>query len=165
MILKSLCISTFAILFTGCAVKKAEEPTEQTDHAGRNEKPDLRISIDNGSRVSAKDLPGKLLLILFQPDCDHCQREAEDIKRHISAFADYQLYFISSAPMDEVRRFAEEYKLREHANVHLATTSVTDILNTFGPIQAPSIYLHDEKGTLIQSFNGEVAIDVVLKYL
>ena len=109
-------------------------------------------------------LPGNVALVLFQPDCDHCQREAEQIRLNLEGFKDYKLYFISSAPMPEITRFAEQYKLVNLNNVVFARTEAQNVIKAFGPIEAPSIYLY-KKGSLIESFNGEVAIEVVLKYI
>jgi hypothetical protein len=143
---------------------KPENATEQA-RSESGDLPDLPLTMRDGSRKSVSDLSGNIALILFQPDCDHCQREAEDIRRHITGFKDFDLYLISSAPIEEVIQFARQYDLESNSRVHLGTTTVPDILRIFGPIDAPSIYLYGKDGKLIQSFNGEVAIEVVLKYI
>lgn len=144
--------------------KKAVANEEQRMSIAQNDLPTLMLTLQNGTTISAKDLKGRVALILFQPDCDHCQREAQEIQKNITGFEDVQLYFISSASMNEIIQFAKDYKLKG-SNIHLAVTTVKEILDSYGPIDAPSIYLYGDGGTLIQSFNGEVAIEVVLKYI
>jgi len=130
-----------------------------------NDLPALQIQLNDGSNVSVKTLPGKIALILFFPDCDHCQREAAQIQKHIAGFKDYTLYFISSAPFEEINHFASTYQLQNYKNVVFARTEAKNVLNAFGPIETPTIYLYDKNGKLIETFSGEVAIEVVLKYI
>lgn len=161
------------VVLTGCGGKESARPADEPKRVAESEQvqsntselPDLPLTMRDGSRKSASELSGNVALILFQPDCDHCQREAEDIRRNIAGFKDFELYFISSAPIEEVIQFARQYDLENRKSVHLGTTTVPDILRNFGPIDAPSIYLYGKNGRLIQSFNGEVAIEVVLKYI
>jgi thiol-disulfide isomerase/thioredoxin len=131
----------------------------------KSEIPELWMSLEDGSKQLASTLTGKTVLFLFQPDCDHCQREAVDIKRYIDNFKDYQLYFISSAPLPEVLKFAKEYELKQYPNIHWGTTTVQNIISTFGPIEAPSLYLYSNDGKLIESFVGEIAVEVIVKHL
>lgn len=163
------CLVAF-ILFD-CA--KTEKPAEDSKREiqtpapshNKSEIPDLWMTLENGNRQSASTLKGKTVLFLFQPDCDHCQREAVDISKHISHFKDYQLYFISSVPIKEVLKFADDYKLKQYSNIHWGTTTVQNILSTYGPIEAPSLYLYSEDGKLVESFIGEIAVEVIVKHL
>lgn len=160
-------------MITACGGKESSQPSEEPALKSEskpaqtitNDLPNLPLMMRDGTQKSASELSGHVALILFQPDCDHCQREAEDIRRNIDGFKEFELYFISSAPIEEVIQFARQYDLEKWEQVHLATTTVPEILRSFGPIDAPSIYLYGEDGKLIQSFNGEVAIEVVLKYI
>lgn len=161
------------IVLSACGGKESSPPPGESQpkaesepvQSAANDLPDLPLTMRDGTQKSASQLSGNVALILFQPDCDHCQREAEDIRRNIESFKDFELYFISSAPIEEVIQFARQYDLEKWKQVHLGTTTVPDILRSFGPIDAPSIYLYGKDGKLIQSFNGEVAVEVVLKYI
>jgi thiol-disulfide isomerase/thioredoxin len=158
------------ILF-GCTKteKRAEAPKQEITAPApvqiQTEIPQLWLNLENDEKLSASTLKGKTVLFLFQPDCDHCQREAVDIGRHIEHFKDYQLYFISSAPLPEVLKFAKDYKLRQYPNIHWGTTTVQNILSTYGPIEAPSLYLYSNDGKLVESFIGEIAVEVIVKHL
>jgi peroxiredoxin len=161
IILAFLCVG-----LTCCSSKSEKGPEAKTDQVQSvSDVPNLPLTFADGSKKFAKDLPGKIALILFQPDCDHCQREAQDIQKHLDAFKDTKLYFVSSSSMQEMTDFAKAYGLAQSPNVVFARTEVQDVLNAYGPIDAPSLYLYSSEGKLIQAFNGEVAIEVVVKYL
>lgn len=142
------------------AVKETASPAKPA-----SEIPNLNITFSDGSVESAKNLKGKFLLVLFQPDCDHCQREAQDFKANMEHFRNIPLYFVSAAPMDEVLKFADDYQLSQFSNIRWGTTTVPNILDAFGPIDAPSAFLYDEDGVLVQNFNGEVAVEVIVRSL
>jgi cytochrome oxidase Cu insertion factor (SCO1/SenC/PrrC family) len=127
--------------------------------------PNMQLAITDGSRATAKNIQGKAVLVLFQPDCDHCQREAAQIREHLEAFQGYTLYFISDAPPAQLAQFAQEYRLINQPNIHFAQTSIESILQNFGPIDTPSVFIYSDKGMLKKSFIGETPIEQILQHI
>ncbi len=127
--------------------------------------PNILLVKPDGSQVFTKNLEGKSIIVLFQPDCDHCQREAVQIREHLKAFRDYNMYFVSSAPIEEIEQFSEEYNLKGNPNVFFAYTDLMNILNNFGAVQTPSLYIYSEEQKLIKAFNGETAIGQILQHI
>lgn len=157
---------TIALLFlVACAKPKEESTSEPEIVVMQNDLPALRLTFPDGQKTSARDLGGNTILFLFQPDCDHCQREAKEVARVADSFSKYKVYFISSAPIAEVVKFGQTYELDTNPNFLFAETPFEDVVNHIGPIETPSIYIYSSERKLIQSFNGEVAIEVVQKYL
>ena len=145
---------------------KCSRSTNKDTHtvATQNDFPLMTVTTLDGAQLNINQLTGKIVLILFQTDCDHCQREATAIQQNISAFQPYSLYFITTTPPTEIEAFANEYKLAGYSNVHFCRTSNQSILESFGPIDAPSLYIYTDR-KLVKSFNGETNIDAILKYL
>lgn len=130
-----------------------------------NELPHMTIHLLTGDSVNARTWADKrAVLVLFQPDCDRCHREAEQIAENLDAFSDYELYFVSASLPAETEQFARDYRLAGRDNVIFGVTTVDEILENFGPIQAPSLYIYSN-GKLVQALNGEVDISVIGKYL
>lgn len=127
--------------------------------------PAMQVTGIDGKSFSAKSLKGKTVIVMYQPDCDHCQREAAQIQQNITSFKPYQLYFISTATAAEIKKFAAGYKLNTYPNVHFGTTTLGDILSTYGPVETPSLYIYSADGHLVKKFNGETDIQVVKKHL
>ena len=130
-----------------------------------NEYPNMNLIMADGSMQTARELPEKSILILYFPDCDHCQREAAEISTHLKAFDGYHVWFISTAPYTDIERFATDYKLRGHANVHFVRTEMQDVMNNFGGIPTPSVYIYSESKKLVKAINGETKIEEIIKYL
>lgn len=154
-----------AILSCAPRNKKTEGSAIEKDSL-KNDLPKISLTTLDGKKIATENLLGHaVILILFQPDCDHCQREAEEIKKNIKSFEGYQLYFVSADSAEQVAKFASDYKLSEESNVSFATTKLQDVLSGFGPIPAPSLYIYNAAGNLVQKFNGETDINLVLKEL
>lgn len=144
--------------------QKTETDTTTAPAVAVNELPTMHITLVDSTRLSARDLSGKNIIVMFQPDCDHCQREAKQIQENIEAFKAYQVYFVSSAGTEELKTFATEYKLNSHAHIHFGSTTVEEIVASLGHIDAPSLYIYDN-GKLKQKFNGETDIAKITKHL
>jgi peroxiredoxin len=144
-----------------------EKPVEENSAivVEMNDRPYLMLNLTNGNKVNVHELEEKSVIVLFQPDCDHCQHEAEDIEKNIRAFEGYQIFFVSSHPMEIIEKFAVDYKLSAHPSVHFAQASVDDILKKFGPVQTPSIYVYTKGGTLKKSFNGQTDVQSIINVL
>ncbi|MEP6734359.1 MAG: redoxin domain-containing protein [Chryseolinea sp.] len=148
------------LIMMGCS----KSPSEQSA-PGVNDQPDLIITLTDNTTHNIKDLTGKNVVILFQPDCDHCQREATDFQKNLSAFEACAIYFITAAPMDEIIEFSTKYNLNGHSNVHFGFTPAPNILKNYGAISAPSIYIYSDEHKLVKQFNGEIAVKEVMKYI
>lgn len=127
--------------------------------------PNILLIKPDKSQLFTRDIQGKSVLVLFQPDCDHCQREAVQIREHLKAFQDYTVYFISSAPLEEIEQFSEEYKLQGNPNVFFAHTDLMNILDNFGAVQTPSLYIYSKDQELVKAFNGETPIGMILPHI
>ncbi|HET7179470.1 MAG TPA: redoxin domain-containing protein [Chryseosolibacter sp.] len=150
------------LVLSGCSAKKDETTTVAA--ATVNEYPDLILTLANGKTISTKTLTGHNVIILFQPDCDHCQHEAVDIEQHLEEFKDYTLYFVSSSPMEQITAFAKNFKLDNKPNVIFALTTNEGVLTYYGPVPTPSIYVYSQ-GKLRTSFNGQTDVENIIKAL
>lgn len=130
--------------------------------SAKNDLPHMIMTAMDGSAVNIHDLKGNIIIVMFQPDCDHCQREAKEIQEHLKAFEKYTIYFITSPyPKHDIEKFGKDYNLSGHPNIILGQTSTDEILKNFGPIPTPSVYIYSNN-VLVQKFNGETEIEKIL---
>lgn len=144
--------------------KGPEKKTKKIETVLVNEYPPMLITNADGSQIRLNELNGDNILIFFQPDCDHCQREAKAISDNLEGFLKYHLYFISLDDFNLMNVFASDYGLSGKANVSFAQTTLDGILNNLGRISPPSLYIYRE-GKLIKHLDGEQDIEEILKYL
>jgi hypothetical protein len=153
----------FVITILACSGRKSKEDLAQPENIPtRNDLPKMVITSLDGSQVNVHELKSNIILVLFQPDCDHCQREAKEIRDHLDAFKNYSLYFISADQMPAIEKFGKDYDLLGHTNINFGMTTVQHVLDNFGPIDAPSVYIYVNQ-QLQHKFNGETPIVKILE--
>lgn len=153
-----------AVLVALCIPQIKCSSSTKDANGSQNDFPSMTVTSVAGTEVKLKELSGKVVLILFQTDCDHCQRESAAIQQNIGAFKEYTLYFITTTSQQEIETFANSYKLSGYENVHFCKTTGPAILENFGPIDAPSLYIYSDQ-KLVKSFNGETPINEILKFI
>ena len=166
--MKRFCLFLLATLLLAAPVVSASGPTSavlRAPYKAPPQLPDMPLLTTEGTQVNARTLTGKVVLVLFQPDCDHCQREAEEIHRHLEDFADYSVYFITYAPLQDIQQFAKDYQLSDQDNIFFALSEVQPILQNFGSIPTPSLYIYSEQQQLVKAFEGETPIKDILEHL
>jgi len=153
----------FLLLIFSFACSKHKKKSERTGEVGL---PTLMIHMQNGEMVMTNNLQGKLILIFFSPNCDHCKRQAESIKTHIDDFKDYSLYFLAGIGTEnDVEKFVSEQKLKGYPNIFFGTVAVEDVFRILGEVKTPSIFVYSESSKLIEQFDGETPIDEILEVL
>lgn len=154
----------FATLFLALILSACNSGTaDSTETQVSNDLPDIPVRLTNGSFRQLNMLNGKAIVVLFQPDCDHCQREAASMSENLESFKSYQVYFISSAPLPALQQFAGTYGLKDASNFYFGTTDVNNIIEKFGSIPTPSMYIYSENGELLKEFIGEAPIEEILE--
>lgn len=129
-----------------------------------NELPILNVKKMDGTKLMLSEAMGKVVLIFFSPDCDHCQNEAKQIQARKQVFKDYNVYFVAADSMKNIVQFAGEYDLVQ-SNFHFAQAEAYDVYKSVGPMPSiPAIFIYNNK-RLIKKFEGEIGLDEVMKFL
>jgi len=160
-----LFMALFGLLISCTPKPKEEANVEPSQPQVYNDFPEMQITLLNGTKQEASQLPGKTIIILFFPDCDHCQRETKAIQEKIGAFKDYTLYFLSTNPVEQIQEFATDYKLDSIANVKFGRIAPDKVFVNFGSIPAPSLYIYSAERKLKKQFNGETNVDEIIRSL
>jgi thiol-disulfide isomerase/thioredoxin len=131
-----------------------------------NELPYLSYTdLKTGAQTTTRSMPGNSILILFNSDCDHCQREAGEISAKEGFFKNHELFFIASDSVHLIENFARTYKLADKPNVHFGRADYMDVYMNFGSIPTPAIYIYSKERKLVKSFLGETPVEELVKYL
>lgn len=159
MIRKILFLLFSIIVFAQCSKpeKKVEEIKKEV-----NELPHLTFKNLDGSPATTRDLPPASVLILFNTDCDHCQREAKSIQENLASFKDYTLLFISSDLEQNIQQFSKDYKLENLPNVRFGKAEGQDVYMNFGSIPTPAIYVYSKERRFVKSFMGETPVEQII---
>ncbi len=122
---------------------------------------------DSTSSIIKNDLPKKkpVMLMVFSPDCQHCQDETEDLVKHMEKFQKVTIIMATMRPYKDMMAFREKYGLANYNNIIMGQ-DVQFFLAPFYSIEnLPFLAFYDKKGKLISVFAGSMPIEKVLAEL
>ena len=101
------------------------------------------------------------IIMMFSPDCEHCQEETRAITANIHLFKNAQIVMASPVEYAYLRKFYDEYGIAGYPQITMGRDP-TYFLGTFFKVRSfPSIFVYDKKGNLITSFTGSVPVQQV----
>lgn len=161
-----LAVLSMLFLVVNCTYKK-EQPQERQSSAppASSELPMVTLVPEKGQPFSARTLSGKTILIFFGATCDHCQREATQIRDHLKDFDTYTVYFVAMDPFPVIYQFAQQYGLAGQPNFRFLRADGASVDRSLGYLKTPTIIVYDEHGKLVKRFDGETPIQEILSVL
>jgi thioredoxin-related protein len=123
------------------------------------------LKVDSSTYFTKNDLKKNkvVLIILFNPDCDHCEHETEEIIKNIDQLKNVQIVMSTSMSFDAMKSFYEKYDLKDFENI-VVGRDFQYILPSFYQIRfMPYLAMYDKKGNLLTTFQGSMKIDDLIK--
>ena len=147
-------------------VAKAQADTTTAPYKRFPSLPPIQILLSDSVTMFTKaDLKENkpLLLMIFSPDCSHCQHETEEMIAHKDEMKDIQIVMITLYSFEKMKDFITRYKLDQLPNV-----TVGRDINYFTPgfyslRNLPFMAMYGKNGQLIGGFEGSLSIPEVIK--
>ena len=110
-----------------------------------------------------------VIVIFFDPFCDHCQQQSTWIAGAIEKFSGINLLFVTWETKEETMKFAEKYFGAVKTKVvpgmlNFSLDTQYKIDKWFGNSPVPSIHIYGKDWKHTQSFFNETAIEELLKW-
>jgi hypothetical protein len=121
------------------------------------------LLMDSVTHFNTEDIPtGQPFIIIgFSPWCIHCQRETDDIMRHITMFRHIPIYYVTPLPYGPTKAFYKGYKMQEHANIVMGLDAKNNFMTYFKANGIPFTAIFDAQKRLKKVISGEaVATDL-----
>lgn len=126
------------------------------------------LALDS-TELSLKALVGHnkpTVIFFFEPDCEHCQAEAGELKKYARAFAHVQLLWVSMAEPYRLRQFEQQYGLEKSlTNLRISHISPHEANQRFAFRTVPTILIYNQNRQLTKKYVGETKVEAILKYL
>lgn len=129
--------------------------------------PPLQLLLgDSATKYTKENLPKKkpVLIMLFSPDCDHCQREAEELVKHKDEIKDIQLIMVTTSPIWKMNEFVTKYRLNEIKNIVVGRDFYYLLPSFFDIHNFPFLALYNKKGNLIEGLEGAYPVEKLMKF-
>jgi thioredoxin-related protein len=103
------------------------------------------------------------LLMIFSPDCGHCQNVATEILKSIDHFKKTQILMVTWLPYSEMMSFYKNYKIADYPQITMSWDSKYFFLPYFHVQTYPKLIVYDKKGKYVKEFQGNIQIEEVWK--
>ena len=130
--------------------------------------PPLKMQLPGNKVFDISEVPkGRpIILIYFDPDCDHCQKLMNEMFKKINQFKKAQLVFATFKPVNELDSVQKKYNVSKYPNVKMGTENVTYYLRLYYDVTTlPFTALYDKKGNLNYSYRKETSVDDLIARL
>lgn len=130
--------------------------------------PPVKLLLPDSSSYFTKDnLPKKsaVMLMLFNPQCDHCQHLTEEIIQNIDKFKNIQIIMATSMPFSSMKDFREKYRLAAYENITVSQDTHHFLPSYFMIHNLPFLAFYNKKKELISVSQGSMPMEKVLEEL
>lgn len=101
------------------------------------------------------------IIMLFSPDCEHCQHETKELTAKIKLFKKAQIVMASPLDYNYIKKFYTEYKIADYPNITMGRDP-SYFLGTFYKVRSfPAIFVYDKKGNYVMSFSGSAPVEAI----
>jgi thioredoxin-related protein len=126
--------------------------------------PPLKLLLPDSSSYFTKDdfkKKSNVLVMLFNPDCDHCQHETEEIIKHIDQFKNVQIVMATMMPFGLMKSFYQKYELSKYKNIVVGQDPNFFLPSYYRIGNLPYLAFYNKKGNLISVFEGSMPVEKV----
>jgi thioredoxin-related protein len=130
--------------------------------------PPFKMYRSDKTIFNAAELPKTkpLVLIYFDPDCDHCQKLMKELFLKIDAFKKAEIIMVTFKSVEEVAAFEKQHNTKKYPNIIVGTEGIGFYLrNYYGLMTMPFTALYDKKGNLNYSYRKETFVDDLINRL
>jgi thiol-disulfide isomerase/thioredoxin len=175
-LLTSACLLTIIPLAWGQTAKKKPAPivgskefAEMVDYKKTGAPlPSLKIYTREGTYLNEQDLKNdaNLILMLFNPTCEHCEDMTRDFEKHIYLFKKTNIVLLAAPGMGPyLDYFVKTTKVDQYPTLKVGLDSMDYIDKTFKYVTLPQINIYDKDRKLIKMFFGSTPMDSLRAYI
>lgn len=129
--------------------------------------PAFTIQLPDSSWFSKKDLPKNtaVVIIYFNPECGHCQHEAEELSKEMDKFK--KVFFVWAAyhDMDKIQEFVKTYGLDTYKNMVFGRDSKYFLPVFYQVRMTPFSAVYNKKGNFVEAFESGMTPEELEKAL
>jgi peroxiredoxin len=148
-------------IFLFAIIKKKKEKNDSRENLPEFILPNIYNGIVNS--LCIEDKPS--LFVFFDPGCDMCVDEINQIYCHLDSFKDSQIFLITDVSSEILRQFLKEKHFTPIKNTHFLIDQKHELIFKMDVRIIPSSYIYNKNRVLIKSFKGPVKADLLIKYL
>lgn len=130
--------------------------------------PEIKFFSKEGKYLTQKDLEseGNLLIMLFNPTCDHCEDQTILFRDNIFLFKKTKIVLVAGSMMKEhLEYFSNNTKISSYPSIQLSVDSCNYIEKVFQYKTLPQLNFYDKNRKLTRIFSGSTPLDSLKQYI
>lgn len=130
--------------------------------------PDFKIRTTTGKVLSSSQisLNKPTIIIVFSPDCGHCQVLIDGIFKNINSFKKASIILATFVQPKDIIAFEKKYQTAKYANITVGTDMPVFFLQKYYQLTStPFTVLYDKNRKLIATYKSEHIADDLIKQL
>jgi len=131
-----------------------------------NKIPPFSITSVDGKEITNKQMPKYAFtcIIIFSPDCPHCEKEAGDINKYADKFKNVLFIWDSYRDIESIKKFAVKYNLVDKPNVIIGRDPNFTLPTFYRPRMTPFVALY-QKGVLLKVYEQGADVFELIKII
>lgn len=128
--------------------------------------PPLQLLLgDSATKYTKESIPKKkpVFIMLFSPDCSHCQHTAEEMITYKEELKDIHIIMSTMHTMTQMNDFVQKYGLSQLPNLTVGKDLYYILPGFYNIKHLPYMAFYNKKGGLISAFEGGLPIPKVLE--
>ncbi len=121
--------------------------------------------LDGGHYSSADVGGGPLLIVHFDPDCEHCEYEIEGLFGSRESLKGCKVLLVTGADTASARSFVRRHGLLDYHSFVVLLDTAYQFDSQFGTGLIPANFIYDSDLRLVKLLEGEYKTETILKYL
>ncbi|HEY0299143.1 MAG TPA: thioredoxin fold domain-containing protein [Arachidicoccus sp.] len=151
-----LSLFTFVLFST---ISKAQAYDSIPPYQKDSSMPHFLLLREDSSWMNTAQLPKHtpVVFIFFNPDCEHCQHEAQELVKNIDKLKNIYFVWTTYQPaFTEIDDFAKQYHLADYKNMHFTKDPNYEVPSFYRLQMTPYLAAYDKHGQLVKTWEGGV---------
>jgi len=128
--------------------------------------PDFTLATTGHKRFCSSEIKGgPLLIVHFNPECEHCRYEIRSMIHSSLPSLGYRVLLITEAPADSVMRFIKADSLGMYSSFTVLLDTAGVFSDKFGSSFIPANFIYDKELRLVKALEGEYKTVTLIRYL
>lgn len=158
----------YSLLLMVLCLHAAAQETQDAPYKKFPSYPPVKLLMPDSTSWFAKtDLPKKkpVMLMLFNPKCEHCQHETEEMTQQIEKYRGICIVMATTASLNEMNAFRDKYTLASFENIIVGRDTGFFLPVFFDIHNLPFHAFYNKKLELISVFSGSMTVEKTLAEL
>lgn len=123
------------------------------------------LMLDSTDVLNGNNIPSgrPVILIMFSPDCNHCEQLTDSIVKHMDRLAKARIYMVTPMYLPAIKEFYKKKQLSKHKNIVVGKDYEFFFPKFYNAYDVPFIVVYNRNKTLVKAFGQHNTITEIIE--